>query len=480
MLFLLLLSLLTGCVAGRQSAVLWTDIPELALAVELFNSTQPEYRIEMRYREQPALDLLRKSKMPSREAPSLVIGSYLLSDSVVRQLRPLDDLFSRYFVDPNDYHPALLEAGRRGTRQMLLPVTFDCIVIIQRNSASSESGTGIVEWDDLLKEAAAENVKDAKGEYLAMGFSPRWSSDLLAALPLAAGASFTENARWKPTSIQEIPVDYAASLQSPSGVDTSGASAAAGEKISVPGTAAGFLPFLWKQGSLGTSVLEAARWSKEANGSVGLENAFLYRFGTRPGYRLVLDGLAKFWPMKASTFFGLPVDVRSRLEYRYLVKDGACVLLPDVRYAALPARAPNQKAAYAFLRWLSSPDILQQLNAFMQESGIAAGRFGIFGGFPALVAFTGRNMKSMFPDYAKNPLQAELVPQPSRLPPFWGEVSREFVEPWMAEMLDGKAITLDASAIEAAFTRAAIRYLATLPDWLEAFSMQANGAAQNR
>ncbi|MDH7483286.1 MAG: hypothetical protein QHH01_01520 [Spirochaetales bacterium] len=363
---------------------------------------------------------------------------------------------------------------------MLLPVAFDCIVIIQRNRIASESGTGIVEWDDLLEEAAAANVKDTKGEYLVMGFSPRWNKDLLAALPLAAGTSFTENARWKPSSIQEIPVDSAASLSSPSSVEASVSSAAVGDKISSPELTASVLPFAWKQGSLGTSVLEAARWSREANGSVELENAFWYRFGTRPGYRLVLDGLAKFWPMKASAYFGLPVDVRSRLEYRYLVKDGACVLLPDVRYAALPARAPNQRAAYAFLRWLSSPDTLQQLNTFMQESGIAAGRFGIFGGFPALVAFTEKNMKSMFPDYTKNPLQAELVPQPSRLPPFWGEVSREFVEPWMTEMLDGKAITLDASAIEAAFTRAAIHHLATLPDWLEAYSMQANGAAQNR
>ena len=73
--FLLTLPLLTSCfLIEENTAKLWTDIPEVAAYVEIFNASQTDYRVELVYEENPA----DYAKLTSASAPDIVISETLL------------------------------------------------------------------------------------------------------------------------------------------------------------------------------------------------------------------------------------------------------------------------------------------------------------------------------------------------------------------------------------------------------------------
>jgi len=103
---LLLCVLCTGCSRAPSSALVWTDIPELVIAAQLFNRENDRFAIDIAYKDNVAIALTQTS-VP----PSLVIGKYLLSSPLMKRFVAMDALFTDYFIDPNDFYPALLSSA---------------------------------------------------------------------------------------------------------------------------------------------------------------------------------------------------------------------------------------------------------------------------------------------------------------------------------------------------------------------------------
>jgi len=161
---LCVLVLFNSCNQSPQSALIWTDIPELVVAAQLFNRENDQFAVDVEYKENAATALMKTNK-----PPSLIIAKFLLSKPVIRKLDPLDDLFSRYYVDPNDMYSALLDAGKQGVQQILLPVSFDCMVLVERKSDSLGAGASMLDLD-AIREAGDKFTRTEKGCTFSDGF----------------------------------------------------------------------------------------------------------------------------------------------------------------------------------------------------------------------------------------------------------------------------------------------------------------------
>jgi len=108
-------------------------MPELIIAAQLFNRENDRYIIDVEYKAFPASEIIKTTK-----PPSLIIARYMLSNLVMKKFASLDELFSEYYLDPNDMYPALLNAGKLGSKHVLLPVSFDCELILRTNPKLQE------------------------------------------------------------------------------------------------------------------------------------------------------------------------------------------------------------------------------------------------------------------------------------------------------------------------------------------------------
>ena len=90
-----------GC--GSATVVLWTDKPEAAPVVELFNAEQDRYVVELRYEP----DVSRALRL-SETSADVVIAEAIEDASTARLFRPVDRLLGNT-IDPDDndgaYYP---------------------------------------------------------------------------------------------------------------------------------------------------------------------------------------------------------------------------------------------------------------------------------------------------------------------------------------------------------------------------------------
>ena len=94
---LVLIVVLSGCSGAPQRALVWTDVPELVIAAQLFNRENAQLAVDIEYKANVASEMKKTNK-----PPSLVIAKYLLSDALIKNFDSLNDLFSKSYLDPND------------------------------------------------------------------------------------------------------------------------------------------------------------------------------------------------------------------------------------------------------------------------------------------------------------------------------------------------------------------------------------------
>ena len=100
--------LLSGCfLFNQKTAVLSTNIPEVAAYVEIFNASQETFRIVLEYSDKPA-DI---QHLNSEDAPDIVISKNLSSNSVISSFAPLDKLIEKLAFDTSVFYSDLLTLG---------------------------------------------------------------------------------------------------------------------------------------------------------------------------------------------------------------------------------------------------------------------------------------------------------------------------------------------------------------------------------
>lgn len=422
--------LLGSCSQSPQSALVWTDIPELVVAAQLFNRENNQFAVDIEYKENAASELIRTNK-----PPSLIIAKYMLSKPVIRKLEPLDDLFSRYYVDPNDMYSALLDAGKQGIQQMLLPVSFDCMVLVERRSNGSDAGTSMLDLD-AIRDAGDKFTSTEKGALSRMGFSPVWNMEFAETWLLAQDVGFSPNLNWKQTSVPKFGDDRTWPLQ-------------------------------WNKDRLEQSVLAL----RSLNSKVNKEEAesFAFSYFNKPGYQLVLENRVLFWPMKASEFFKLPYSAKSQLRYRYLAANQKLILTEEARYLGVPKDAKGKKAAFAFSKWLLTPENQEKIWKEMETQRLLSDHVGPFDSFSSLKQLNEAIFPRYYPEYAQNKIVAGTMRNPAILPAYWDSFSRDFFRVWLKTILESGKITESGAGqglIEEDFQASFEQYLGTMPDWL--------------
>lgn len=420
----LLIFFLSGCDQATQSALVWTDIPELVIAAQLFNKENDQFSVDVEYKANAASEV-KKTNNP----PSLVIAKYLLSKPLMKKFDTLDDLFSRYYLDPNDMYPALLSAGKLGAEHVLMPLSFDCMVLVERKSENASAGVAVLDPEMLQSSSKAFTVAN-NGEISAMGFSPRWNLEFAEDWLLAGGSGFSVNQNWKSNSAPK-PNDPNA------------------------------WPLLWDQGNLEKSVGILQAFNSKVK--TEQEDAFSFTYFNKPGYQLVLESRVLYWPMRASEFFRLPYAAKTQLRYRFPTADQKVLLTADTRYMGIPRGAKNKKAAMAFARWLLVAGNQEKVWKEMESEHLLPDYVGPFGGFSSLTQVNETIFSKYFPEYAQNPLISSSLPRIAALPDYWDSFARDFLRHWLEGILSDQS---SKNSIDERFRASFEQYLGTMPDWL--------------
>jgi hypothetical protein len=112
---------LSSCsrIAGR-TATLWTNRPEFAYYVELFNAEQEDCRIVIEYREYPG-----KALENAETSPDLVVGENLRSVSIMTYFGSLEGFIGRAGIPVDKIYPALYQTCMQEGKPVILPVSFN-------------------------------------------------------------------------------------------------------------------------------------------------------------------------------------------------------------------------------------------------------------------------------------------------------------------------------------------------------------------
>jgi hypothetical protein len=378
-----LAALLVACsIADGGSAELWTDAPELALAAELFNSSQERYIVEVQWKANLA-DALRQAKTP----PSLVVGRYLKGQAVRDRFQALDYLFGELVVNQASFYPDLLALGNIDGRQLLLPVSFNLPAVIFPRTAVQAGNDFVLGIGDIGPAAAAFNRKE-KGAYSRMGFSPRWDGNFLTLAINAAGAGFREG---KPLS--------------------------------------------WSEAGLAASLESMRSWVAATNGSAAAEDDFQFKYLFTPAYQYVSSGRTLFAYMNSADLFVIPEEKRADLDFRWFAAaDGSVPVSDDIVYAAIPRSGKGKPAAEAFLKWFFREDSQKSLLERSRRIRALELSFGVAYGFSSIRSVNEKAYPLYYPSLVGHMPPAEALAAPKVLPSDWPALKAAVVAPWLVEI----------------------------------------------
>jgi ABC-type glycerol-3-phosphate transport system substrate-binding protein len=400
-------------------------MPELIIAAQLFNRENDHYAIDVEYKAYPASEINNATK-----PPSLIIGRYMLSNPVMKKFTSLDELFTKYYLDPNDMYPALLNAGKLGSRHVLLPVSFDCDLIIENKSETARAGTAMLD-SETIRQASQAFTRIEDGKITSLGFSPRWDLSFAENWLLAGNVGFALNQNWKPTSVPALSADIS------------------------------LWPILWNKQNLEKSVEGLLSFNSDIR--VSEQDAFAFVYFNKPGYQLVLEGKVLYWPMKASEFFKLPRSTREQLRYRFPTVEHKLILTSDSRYMGIPKGSKNRKAALKFARWLLVSSNQEKIWKEMESQQLLPDYVGAFDGFSSIMQVNETILLRYFPEYGQNPLLSAAIPEPAKIPDYWEDFSRDFLHHWLESAMSNPE---SRGAIDQDFRIALEKYVGTMPDWL--------------
>ncbi len=388
-------STLLSCGRAKKTdiAIIWTDQADFASYVELFNKSQTRYRAIVEYRENPAGALIA-----AKETPDIVIGPWLKGEKARSRLIPVDYLFNELRISAKLFYGPLLGLGNVGGRQYLLPVSFNMPVLIfspeKRNLVPNDFSLSL----DEIKSIAREYNLKHKGQFVRMGFSPRWDREFLYVTAQLFEARFEEDSR----------------------------------------------VIKWDADSLDAAERYLSDWTKTSNGSSRAEDDFQFKYLYDPPYRLVTGGRNLFSCISSDELFTLPQDKLQNLDFRWITKNGKAAVTDGITYLGICKKAPNIDAAEAFLIWFFNEKTQKELLERSRDLGSLKRSFGISGGFSALKSVNEKAFPLLYPPLLGHLPPANSLLVPRILPNNWEIIKRELVVPYLADAVsdDGSKSSL--------------------------------------
>jgi len=361
--------------------VLWTDSPEFAFYTEYFNNAQNQYRVQVRYFDSPARQLINTA-----EYPDIVAGNWLKSASTRVFFRPLDSLFDNKNLSKSAFYPRLLAMGNIDGKQYLLPVSFNApVLVFSKDRAELLSNPFTVGFEEIKKLGKDYN-RESRGVYTRMGFSPAWDSNFLFIAATLFDVSFREAS-----------------------------------------------PLAWDAQALERAMDFAYEWTCSINSSVQAEDDFKFKYFYEPAARLVLSGRILFTYMNSDDLFTQAEERRNDLDFRWITERNTIPLSEDAVYMGLAKKGKSPAAANAFIRWFYQTGTQTQFLEKSRDNRMFEASFGIGGGFSALRSVTEQIFPQFYPELMGHMLPEEFLSPASILPWNWTALKEHSILPYLHE-----------------------------------------------
>ncbi|MDR2864507.1 MAG: hypothetical protein LBV68_02735 [Spirochaetaceae bacterium] len=387
-----------GC-SGKNSAVLWTDKPEIVIYAQLYNSSQSKYTIEVKFVESPAERLIN-----TRISPDMVIGSYLNSTKSIDLFQNIDFLFGKNSINKNSFYPELLHLGLVKKEQRLIPISFNLPVIIFKNSNENAMSNDIISDLDELKRLGLEYNEHTNANWARKGFSPLWGrgNDFLFTTAVLFGVDFEE----------------AAGKNSKKDV------------------------LNWNEARLDEAIRYIKDWI-DLNGGIQAENDFIYKYFFNPSPKLLSEGRIRFAYMKSGNYFILPQNATAGLDFRWLSRGKRLPVTEDTVLFGIPKKSQSKSIAADFARWFFNESTQDLFLENSRDNHLNEIVFGIAGGFSAMRTVS----EFVFPKYYHNllghiPPADYLVAVPAALPESWKNIKEDVILPYMLAAVNNQGASL--------------------------------------
>ncbi len=368
----------------EKTATLWTNRPEFAFYAEIFNAEQNEYRIEIEYREYPG-----KAMEGAETVPDLVIGENLRSVSIIKYFESLEGFIKRSGLPLQNIYPALYETCLQEGNPVLLPVSFNLPALMFKENGSADLDSFFLSLESIMEQSKKFNAQSTR-DFAVMGFSPRWEPEILYIKTLLLGVDFHETSQGQ---------------------------------------------LAWNEQRLRDTVDYIRTWIRDVNGGPEKEQEFTDKFLYDPGYKLISSGRIGFYYTTLRDFFGIPVEKRNEIDYRWIAKEGKIPVLEDILYMGIPKQARNKRAAQAFISWFLSEETQEKIMEQVQERRLRL--FGIAEGFSSLQHINEQIFPRFYPDLVGHIPPAEYLKIPGSLPPEWKKMKEEVLLPWLIREASG-------------------------------------------
>lgn len=381
---------LAACKPNSQQdnrVVIWTNSSEFAQYIELFNSIHKDSRAILVYKENPALSLPpAKDELP----PDIVVGSWLRTESTQKNFKSLDYLFDTKNVTSEIFYQQLLEAGKKGHTQYLLPVSFNLPAIIFSNENSTYvTDSYTLSLEQIRKIGAEYNQKNKKEVFTRIGFTPLSNDDFLYLTTKINGVNFRE------------------------------------EKNKIT----------WNPQTLLDTINLLKKWVVTENESAQTEQDFAFKYLFMPNYRQVTSGRTLFSYTTSDDLFKTMKNQDLGIDYRWIIENKTLPIEDSFVMMGIHKKANNQIGATEFIKWFFQSESQRKILERKELMNLETEQFGIAGGFSAVRDVTEHILPVFYTQLLTNLPPAQMLTVPQKLPARWESYKTGVVEPYLKEAI---------------------------------------------
>ena len=374
-----------SCTRQKKDIIILTDQESVASYVELFNSSQNEYRAIIEYQANPS----KAFDNPVKNMPDIILGPWLKNEKLRKNFLSLDYLFNDQRLNTKDFYRQLLELGNIKGHQYLLPVSFNLpLVLFSQKNASLMPDDFMLSIDQIKQLGQDYNKQNKNGVYTAMGFSPRWDSDFIYTVSKLFNTNYAEN----------TPL------------------------------------FSYNLAAMDKTIEYIKDWSVSTNSTTEAEDDFKFKYLYNPSYKLITTGRCLFCYTKSDDLFSLSNDRLQNIDFRWIHYNNQIPVQDKINYIGIYRKSRNQDAAQAFILWLLKDENQRNILNRQEKMNLTNKAFGIAGGFSSLKSVNEKYFPLHYPIlYGHLPTAENLLP-PNILPSNWEEVKKRAILPYLMEM----------------------------------------------
>ena len=162
-------------IINQNPIIIWTESPDFASCVELFNATHENVKAVVIYKESVSKAL---HSVSNEQVPDIVIGSWLKNSQTRKYFSQLDFLFQEQQIFRTSFYSKILDYGMLNDKQYLIPVSFNLpAIIFNKKNESYVESTHLLNISQIKQFAGNFNKKNKSDIYTAIGYAPSWDSE---------------------------------------------------------------------------------------------------------------------------------------------------------------------------------------------------------------------------------------------------------------------------------------------------------------